>query len=160
MYKRQAQAGHKVNVIDYDTDDDNLIEITTLAQLDAIRHDLDGDGAPTAGAGTTAYNTAFPNRVTAATGRMGCPGTCAGYELMADLDFDTSGDDVADAPYATWSPINTFETTFQGNGHTISNLNISTRYAAMFSSLGGSGVITGVGLLNPCLLYTSPSPRD
>ena len=30
----------------YDADDDRLIEITTLAQLDAIRHDLDGDGQP------------------------------------------------------------------------------------------------------------------
>ena len=29
---------------DYDTDDDGLIEVTTLAQLDAIRYDLDGDG--------------------------------------------------------------------------------------------------------------------
>ena len=32
---------------DYDTDSDGLIEITTLAQLDAIRLDLDGDGRPT-----------------------------------------------------------------------------------------------------------------
>ena len=32
---------------DYDTDSDGLIEITTLAQLDAIRLDLDGNGRPT-----------------------------------------------------------------------------------------------------------------
>ena len=49
-----AQAAHRVNVvIDYDTDGDNLIDITTLAQLDAVRHDLNGDGDPTAGTGTT-----------------------------------------------------------------------------------------------------------
>ena len=31
---------------DYDADDDGLIEVATLAQLYAIRHDLDGNGAP------------------------------------------------------------------------------------------------------------------
>ncbi len=29
---------------DYDTDNDNLIDITSLAQLNAIRYDLNGDG--------------------------------------------------------------------------------------------------------------------
>ena len=31
---------------DYDSDDDGLIEICSLKQLDAIRHDLNGDGVP------------------------------------------------------------------------------------------------------------------
>ena len=31
---------------DYDVDDDGLIEVCNLQQLDAIRHDLDGDGVP------------------------------------------------------------------------------------------------------------------
>ncbi len=31
---------------DYDVDDDGLIEVSCLQQLDAIRHDLDGDGVP------------------------------------------------------------------------------------------------------------------
>lgn len=43
----------------YDTDSDGLIEITTLAQLDAIRHDLDGNGNPAYGT-DTAYAEAFP----------------------------------------------------------------------------------------------------
>ena len=30
--------------VDYDTDDDGLIEISNLAQLDAVRHDLSGSG--------------------------------------------------------------------------------------------------------------------
>ena len=30
--------------VDYDTDDDGLIEISNLAQLDAVRYDLSGDG--------------------------------------------------------------------------------------------------------------------
>ena len=29
---------------DYDMDDDNLIDVTTLPQLNAIRYDLNGDG--------------------------------------------------------------------------------------------------------------------
>ena len=130
-----AQAAHKVNVIDYDDDDDNLIDVTTLAQLDAIRWDLDGDGDPTA-SGTAAYIDAFPNRVTSATGRMGCAGTCAGYELRADLDFDTNtANDRADDAYSNgglgWLPIgdNTaqFAATFDGNNddYAISNLYIN-----------------------------------
>ena len=129
---------------DYDLDNDGLIEITTLAQLDAVRHDVDGNGDPTAGAGATAYNAAFPIRIKTAATRMGCPsGTCSGYELAAHLDFDTDGDgstydgtgtsatgDSGDAAYynggAGWEPIGTatsqFSATFKGNGYIISNL--------------------------------------
>ena len=46
-----------------DTDADGLIDITTLAQLDAIRYDLDGDGRPTS-AGQTAWQAAFSAVVT------------------------------------------------------------------------------------------------
>ena len=135
---------------DYDTDDDGLIDITTLAQLDAIRHDLDGNGDPTSG-GATAYNTAFPDRDTSSGGRMGCPsGACMGYELRANLDFDTDGDgsthtngtgDDGDTYYTTttgtgagWNPIGghvaaspqpSFTATLEGNDHTISNLYIN-----------------------------------
>ena len=61
--------------MDYDTDSDGLIEITTLAQLDAIRLDLDGDGRPTS---VLAYRSAFPlgdvgsDAEVGAAGRMGC----------------------------------------------------------------------------------------
>ncbi len=145
-----AQAGHKV-IVDYDTDDDNLIDITTLAQLNAIRHDPNGNGDAT----HADYAAAFPNRETSATGRMGCATTCAGYELMADLDFDTTGDDdVADAPYANWTPIGTdatpFSATFQGNGHRIANLNVNAGASVVTVGLFGtaSGAISGVGLPN------------
>ena len=81
----------------YDVDADGLIEIDTLAQLDAVRHDLDGDGVATSTA-TAAYAAAFSS---AAAG-MGCPdgpdpddaGDCRGYELTADLNFDTDSDGV------------------------------------------------------------------
>ena len=87
--------------VDYDDDNDGLIDIRTLAQLDAVRYDLDGNGVPAA-ANETEYRAAF---FTAAPG-MGCrpvdpdndPATdnsvptCAGYELRADLTFDENGD--------------------------------------------------------------------
>ena len=47
--------------IDYDTDNDNLIDVTSLAQLNAIRYDLNGDGA-VADSDTMNYNAAFPRR--------------------------------------------------------------------------------------------------
>ncbi len=147
-----AQAAHKVKgTVDYDADDDNLIDITTLAQLNAIRHDLDGNGNAT----HADYVAAFPNRETSATGRMGCAATCAGYELLADLDFDTDGDDDVDSndAYPNWSPLGTYTSTFQGNGHTISNLTISSSAASggigLFTELGSSSTVTALGLFNP-----------
>ena len=148
---------------DYDMDDDGLIDVRTLAQLDAIRHDLDGDGAPVT-AGTAAYNTAFLNRESGASGRMGCPtsGGCTGYELLNDLDFDTSGDDdMADAPYVNWTPIGTYTAVFEGRGHTISNLSSSSSasnvHLGLFGTVGSGGVISAVGLINPTLSYGTSS---
>ncbi|MCY3913922.1 MAG: cadherin domain-containing protein [Chloroflexi bacterium] len=133
---------------DYDTDDDGLIEVATLAQLHAIRWDLDGDGAST----DPRYAAAF---LDASTG-MGCPATgCAGYELVGDLDFDTNGNGVADAGDAYWNggagwePIGPYTATFEGNGHTLSNLFIdrdATDEVGFFSRLGTGGVIRRVGL--------------
>ena len=52
---------------DYDTDDDGLIEVGSIAQLDAIRHDLNGNGD----ANHAEYIAAFPSRDTTSGGRMG-----------------------------------------------------------------------------------------
>ncbi len=141
----------------YDTDGDGLIAITTLAQLNAIRWDLNGDGAIDAfatTADTTAYNTAFPSRDTAT--RMGCLSGCTGYELLADLDFDENNDGeitATDATYwnsgAGWNPTGTYTGTFQGNNNTISHLFIDrgTRHnAGLFQSVEGN--VSGLGLLN------------
>ena len=129
---------------DYDADDNGLIEVSTLAQLNAINWDPDGDGNPRV---ANPYGTAFGGRYTATSTRMGCPsGICQGYELKADLIFpaDTS------SLYTPWSGISTFNTTFDGNGHTLTNLNISSGgIAGMFQELGGSGVIRNVGIINP-----------
>ncbi len=40
------QVASNDGTFDYDADNDGLIEICNLKQLDAIRHDLDGDGTP------------------------------------------------------------------------------------------------------------------
>ncbi len=138
---------------DYDADDDQLIEIDSLAKLNAVRWDLDGDGAASSG-NATAYAAAFPG---AAAG-MGCPdsgdadalGNCAGYELTADLDFDTDGDgDVdTDDTYANWDPIGgTYTAVLDGNGYVLSNLTIQrSGQIGLFDTLGSGGVIRGLGV--------------
>ena len=127
---------------DYDVDNDNLIDVSTLAQLDVIRYDLNGDGWVD-GATWQPYYAAFVE----GTAGMGCPDGCVGYELAADLDFfdtnedgqldtndDTNGDGQVDAEDnaaywnggAGWEPIGEhldgFDATFEGNRRTISHL--------------------------------------
>ena len=142
--------------IDYDEDNDNLIEIADLAQLNAIRRDPDGNGLPAGDGG--GYASAFTNAAAA----MGCQATCAGYELTADLDFDTNNDgrtDVAGGDYwndgAGWNRIgvgggSNYDTEFHGNGHTISNLfiNDGSDWVGLFTQLNNNAYIHHVGLLN------------
>ena len=135
---------------DYDTDDDGLIGVSNLAQLDAMRYDLDGNGY----AGTAAaYAAAFPSPLD----RMGCGvDGCSGYELLADLDFDTDGDGAVDSDDDYWNdgdgwePIGWdsrgfarfFNATFDGNEHTLSNLFTAGRgFSGLFGRIGlGGGV--------------------
>ena len=160
--------------IRYDGDGNGLIEIETLAQLNAMRWDLNGDGALdslTTSSDTTAYRAAFPNAALS----MGCPASnCIGYELMADLDFDENDDNqitAADATYWNdgkgWDPIGppfgstygenvarinnlSFNATFEGNGHIIANLYIDSNrdWSGLFSALRGSAVVRSLGLPN------------
>ena len=112
---------------DVDIDNDGLIEISTLEQLDLMRYDL---------AGTSLNGDS-----------TGCPATgCNGYELVADLDFDTNGNGIADEgdlfwnDGAGWLPVGDTDGTaayaqkkvtgavtakFNGNGFQVSNLYIS-----------------------------------
>ena len=156
---------------DYDLDDDGLIDIRTLAQLNAVRWDLNGDGGPSSG-GAAGYGKAFRNHVAG----MGCPNTgCAGYELENDLDFDTDGDgstwtepggtftaDSGDAYYnggSGWDPIGPsstpsnathFTATFAGNGHVVANLlvNRARNYVGLFAALRPNGRVRSLGLPN------------
>ena len=127
-----------------------------LAQLNAIRWDLDGDGSTTDT--ESGYAAAFPDAVSG----MGCPSAgCTGYELDVDLDFDTNDNGEADSDDdywndgAGWEPIggdsNFFIATFDGNGHTISNLFInrgSDSYVGLFGYTIPPGVIRNTGLLS------------
>ena len=118
--------------VDYDDDDDGLVEVRTLAQLDVIRLDLDGDSLVRSG-DAPEYLAAFPG----ALDYMGCPADgCKGYELADHLDFDTNGNGEADAGDAYWndgagwepignSALNHLQATFDGNGYTIANLYIN-----------------------------------
>ena len=139
---------------DYDADNDGLIELRSLGQLDVIRYDLDGDGESS----HPDYIAAFPGAVAG----MGCPAAgCSGYELAADLDFDTNGNggiDSGDAYYNLgkgWAPIGSdaprFNGTFDGGGHTISNLFIirpNTNYVGLFGYLDSNSVIRNVELVD------------
>ena len=148
---------------DHDTDGDGLIEIQFLEQLDAIRYDLDGDGKADDDAGNALYAAAFPGTV--------CDSNCHGYELTRSLDFDDA-DSYASGAVGTawttgegWEPIQAgelwgivaerlFGATFDGNGHTISNLYVNrpdggggTGPVGLFGSTSDS-TIRNVGLID------------
>lgn len=179
------QSHHELTItvkFDYDTDNDGLIEVSKLNRLDAIRYDLNGDGAQGTvnDADWAKYTAAFAYAMPG----MGCPdtaadadalpGPCTGYELTANLDFDTDDDgatytetgsvltgDAGDAYYnggAGWNPIGSggaapFTATFDGQGHAIANLFINVSATAgsasgLFVRIGSGGQVKNVGLLN------------
>ena len=155
-----------VGTRDYDVDDDGLIAVATLAQLDAIRYDLNGDGVVDVASDWPSYYAAFAEGAI----DMGCPGGCTGYELTANRDFDTNGNGVADAgdDYWNggdgWAPIggtgstsvgttlrlrNPFSAIFEGNGHTVSNLFIDTDTIVLTGFFGYSVTsIRNLGLID------------
>ena len=139
-----AQAQAQAQAAD---DDPNLINITSAAQLDAVRYDEDGDGeADSAGTDTEMYEAAFPEADRACA--TANPNTCEGYELMADVDL--SGTD--------WAPIGIFENVFDGNGHTIDNLTIDTDgllNVGLFSELFGAAVVRNLGLTGVSVTVTN-----
>ena len=142
--------------VDYDTDDDGLIEISNLAQLDAVRYELNGFGYL-----STAYTDAFPDGGSS----LACGGLtgCVGYELNADLDFDTDrdGDVDSDDDYwnngAGWVPIgdsfasfSSFGAIFEGNGRTITNLFIdsSENDIGLFGATRSSAIIRNLEMVS------------
>ena len=173
-YPSLKYAGHdrsKQNRGEYDYDDDGYIDVWTLAQLNAIRWDLDGNGDPASG-NLLAYNTVFRWRDATAAGRMGCEltdhdgnsgtpdqATCTGYELIADLTFDENGDgqvtETGDPTYWNsnmgWLPLGAYTGHFKGNGNTIDLLTIGrtgTNDVGLFSSIGSNSRIETVGITN------------
>ena len=150
--QRQAAAGR-----DYDSDDDGLIDVDSVYKLNAIRHDLNGDGLPEAAGDYPAYAGAFVGgelaTTTPAAARMGCPATCVGYELTGDLDFaaDRMAVTSTDA-YPNWTPIGgEYAAVFDGDGHTITRLTIDSGAgnAGLFDTLAADGQIRDLGMLSP-----------
>ncbi len=133
---------------DIDDDGDGLIEIRTAAELDAVRHALRGDGRRLLEGGELNTTGCGDGNTTT---------SCAGYELVANIslaaysqgegwqplghDTDTSKDRCQGAP---------FKTTFEGNGWTISDLNISR---SAEDCLGLFGHITTDATIRNLTLY-------
>ena len=140
---------------DIDNDNDGLIELCYLEDVNAMRHQPDGSGYKA--------NAQVVNKTT-----TGCKsGGCIGYELVRDLDFTvedsyhspakkgeytvTNWDDSDDKG---WQPIgdfnDPFNSIFEGNGHTISNLTInrSGSNIGLFGKTGSDSKISNIGLLN------------
>ena len=130
----QAQAANGV----YDTNGNRLIEISNLQQLHFIRYDLDGNGSADNSDNDANYALGFPLN----DNQLVCDRTCRGYELTRSLDFNDgnsyqSGEVVTIwTEGAGWQPIQDFRVTFDGNGHTISNLYINVALQSNRSSAG------------------------
>ena len=150
-------------LIDYDSDDDGLIEVSSLEQLNAIRWDPDGDGAVSGGIEGEAYAAVFPDPSPG----MGCVSRCSGYELARNLDFDSAVSYASEAVAQSWrtgtgwepiggEPHHTrFAATFDGNNHTIFNLYIDRSdaaygrrfpYTGLFGYTGDRSTIRRIGL--------------
>ena len=146
-----------------DADGDTLIDISSLEQLNNMRHNLIG----------TSYKTS-----SGATGIMcGTAGTiaCTGYELTRSLDFADSASydsnnintawrpntlDPDDATNVGWEPIgdvtNSFAAIFEGNGHTISNL--YARRAGrigLFGQTNSNAAIRNIGIIGNAIYGSS-----
>ena len=122
---------------DNDSDDDNLIEVTTVAQFIAMQWDLNGDGTPESEA--TKYNAAFTSGVS------GCSSTCAGYEITADLTITANPTDAG----TSYLVPGTWNTTFQGNGNTITNNDSRPLFENIGATTGSTtGEIKGLNVDN------------
>lgn len=129
---------------DADSSSDGLLEIHSLAQLNAMRFQTDGQGWRTS-IGSELDSSGCPMKMV--NGRY--QQACHGFKLMTDLDFDTNGDGVLNEQDEYWNegkgwlpigymsddyvrPISDFF--FQGNRKTIHNLFID-RYTKAYTGL-------------------------
>src|SRR5690554_1823324 len=141
--------GHAAPRTTVDIDGNGLIEINDLADLNEIRKNLEGKAL---------YGSS-----------QGCPADgCVGFELKADLDFDTNGDGKIDANDEYWNngegwePIgssssNAFKAVFEGNGHVIRNLNINRAFYVGLFGYADNATIRRVGLTGTLTQITGQS---
>ena len=148
-----------------DTDNDGLIEIRTADELHAIRNSLDGSSLTfSGGVGITA---GCPTVTSPGTDADGNPITsCIGYELINDIDL---------ASINPWAPIGSctdastcvdtdaFSAIFEGNGHTISNININVTgnsagwglFGYVAGAVGSDAALRNLVLTNVTLDHTA-----
>ena len=159
--------------VDYDTDDDGLIEIHYLEQLDAVRlfpdyeeykeyyedylkYGEEDEEDAALKPQHDAFMSAFPDAVK----NLGCPvAYCEGFELARSLDFKSRGSYASGEVKREWTsgngwlPIGMFFAIFEGNGHTIRNLFIrrggptATEGTGLFSNIYGHAHIRRLGLI-------------
>jgi hypothetical protein len=99
----------------------------------------------------------------------GCPvAGCNGYELVADLDFDTNGNGIADDGDEFWNngegwlPVDELtDATFEGNNHSISNLyiNRSGSLLGLWSWINNSEV-RNLALIDPVVNAIDSSSKN
>ncbi len=157
-YREQLES-EVIDYLDIDDDGDGLIEIRYLEDLDAIRYQPDGSG--------------YKATASAAKITTGCPRDgCRGYELMNDLDFADDASyrtpnpsalknqwmvsNFTDASDSSWQPISGLNAVFNGNGYTISNMQINRSVGnqnriGLFFAIGSSGRIENLGLVDPAI---------
>ena len=138
-------------MVDYDLDNDGLIEVSNVDQWRSIQDDPNGDGIV---ANTSAHwnTTGYPNAMTAA----GCPprdhdgntatpdkASCIGYELIADIS--PGGNQIG----------GTYTAKLVGNGFRILNPTGSGQSWAPIRTLGRTGTVEGIGVVNPQATGTS-----
>ena len=162
---------------DLDKDGDGLIEIGTMAELDNVRNDLTG--------------ASYATSATFAGNFSGCPsaaaGGCRGYELTADLDLAGSNwtpigscgnfaasrgfaaSDCEGASFNNDSPPTAFDTIFEGNHYTISNINIVSNSNVIgaggetelgfFGALAANAVVRNLRLTNVDIVSSASGAR-
>ncbi len=160
--------------VQVDSNNNKLIDITTLTQLHYMRHNVNGLSYKTELTGEN------DNGVRCGTPEE--PEDCKGYELMNNLSFDLDDDDdtytgdqtagyildnddnalyfvvTGDATNYSggWLPIDDFATTFEGNHKTITGLAIrrTNSNIGMFGSLATDGVVRNIHLDKNLAQYT------
>ena len=155
----QTPAAQASNVLASDGDDeDRLIEITTPAQLDMMRWDPNGDGAPSDdadingdGKADAADRAMFSSHITCSAspsntaGASGASGptaagptttsSCNGYELANHISLA-----------GNWTPIPNWSAVFDGNMFRVTGLEVKNNPGpdGLFGSLGSDAVVKHV----------------
>lgn len=152
---------------DADPNSNGLIDVATLAELDAMRNKKTGSGQCISGCPQESLDVPPTLGDTS-----GCPPTlfegvlvrrCQGYELVADLDFDANGNGVADDPLMPWVRIgynsddlpDAWQTLLEGNGHTISNLVLDGGGKTGFIGGARDAALRNVNFTGPLMSVTA-----